>query len=81
MTAEVTVYQKGTAHTGPKYRFISTHTGRRTFATNLSMRGCPLEQIAIMMGHVTGNVPNIAMTAGYICARKNISKSVISLFQ
>lgn len=24
----------------------------------------------MMMGHVNGNTPNVAMTAGYICARK-----------
>lgn len=47
----------------------------------LSLRGCPLEQIALMMGHVSGNVPNISMTANYVCDRKKISKSVISLFK
>lgn len=76
----VTVYQRGRARTGPKWQFVATHTGRRTFATILSLKGCPLEQIAIMMGHVSGNVPNVAMTAGYICARKKINKGVLALF-
>lgn len=80
MTQTVTVYKKGQSKTGLKWEFIATHTGRRTFATILSLKGCPLEQIAIMMGHVNGNVPNITMTAGYICDRKKISKSVLALF-
>lgn len=80
MTDEVTCYKKGMSMTGEKWRFVATHTGRRTFATILSLKGCPLEQIAIMMGHVNGNVPNISMTAGYICAKKKINKSVLALF-
>lgn len=80
MTEEVTCYKKGESTTGPKWQFVATHTGRRTFATILSLKGCPLEQIAIMMGHVNGNVPNISMTAGYICAKKKINKSVLALF-
>lgn len=80
MTQEVTAYKKGQSETGPKFSFVATHTGRRTFATILSLRGCPLEQIAIMMGHVSGNVPNISMTANYICDRKKISKGVLALF-
>ena len=80
MIEEVSVYKKGKTMTGQKWKFISTHTGRRTFATILSLKGCPLEQIAIMMGHVSGNVPNINMTAGYICERKKISKSVLAMF-
>lgn len=80
MTQEVTVYKKGRSETGPKWKFVATHTGRRTFATILSLKGCPLEQIALMMGHVSGNVPNITMTAGYICAKKKITKGVLALF-
>lgn len=80
LTDEVTVYRHGKTETGPKWRFVATHTGRRTFATILSLKGCPLEQIALMMGHMTGNVPNVSMTAGYICAKKKINKSVLELF-
>lgn len=78
--SRVTVYKRGKSDSGPKWRFITSHTGRRTFATVLSLKGCPLEQIALMMGHVSGNVPNITMTANYICDRKKISKSVLALF-
>lgn len=81
ITREVSVYRRGRSETGPKYRFVSTHTGRRTFATILSLKGCPLEQISMMMGHISGNVPNISMTSGYICARGKISNDVLTLFQ
>lgn len=75
-----TVFNQGKSKTGKKHEFVTTHTGRRSFATNLFLRGCPLDQIALMMGHVNGNTPNITMTANYICAKRNISKAVINLF-
>ena len=80
ITDEVSVFSNGKTKVRKKYQFIATHTGRRTFATRLSLKGCPLEQIAIMMGHISGNVPNITMTSKYICARKKISKQVLALF-
>ena len=46
----------------------------------MSLRGCPMEQIAMMMGHNNGNTPYVAMTAGYICARKKISKGDLAMF-
>lgn len=80
ITARSRVYVAGKTETGPKWHFIASHTGRRTFATLLSLKGCPLEQIALMMGHVNGNTPNVMMTAAYICERSKISKSVLALF-
>lgn len=77
---KVSVFGQGKSKTGKKYEFVTSHTGRRSFATNLFLRGCPLDQIAIMMGHVSGNTPNISMTANYICAKRSISKAVINLF-
>ncbi len=35
----------------PKYELISTHTGRRTFATNLLSRGVPAEVVMNFTGH------------------------------
>lgn len=80
MTDQVTCYKRGVSTTGPKWDFVATHTGRRTFATILSLKGCPIEQIALMMGHVNGTLPNITMTANYICEKRKISKSVIAMF-
>lgn len=80
IVTEVAVYTHGRSQTGPKWKFIASHTGRRTFATLLSLKGCPLDQIAIMMGHMSGNIPNVSMTAAYICEKKRINKSIISFF-
>ncbi|PTB95690.1 hypothetical protein C9994_10595, partial [Marivirga lumbricoides] len=35
----------------PKYELVSTHTGRRTFATNLLMRNIPAETVMQFTGH------------------------------
>lgn len=77
----VTVYYAGKSVTKPKYKLIASHTGRRTFATLLSLKGCQIEQIAQMMGHMNGNVPNISMTAGYILAQRHITKSTYNYFK
>lgn len=80
ITDMVTVYKSGKSFSGPKWKFVTSHTGRRTFATILSLKGCQIEQIAEMMGHMSGNMPNISMTANYICARRQLNKSVLALF-
>lgn len=77
----VKVFQSGREQRGPKYRFVTTHTGRRSFATNLALKNVPLEQIALMMGHLSGNVPNIAMTQRYIVARLALSPDAFRAFQ
>lgn len=51
---------------GPKWQFVSSHTARISFATNLANAGVPLIQLAGMMGH-----SSTQMTERYI-----VSKSV-----
>lgn len=75
------VYHGGKEYEGRKYHFVSTHTGRRSFATNLAQKGVTLEQIALMMGHMNGNVPNIEMTKRYVCEKLEIDKKVLRFFQ
>lgn len=77
----VKVYHGGKEYEGRKYHFVSTHTGRRSFATNLAQKGVTLEQIALMMGHMNGNVPNIEMTKRYVCEKLEIDKKVLRFFQ
>ena len=77
----VKVYHGGKEYEGRKYHFVSTHTGRRSFATNLARKGVTLEQIALMMGHMNGNVPNIEMTKRYVCEKLEIDKKVLRFFQ
>lgn len=77
----VKVFHAGKELAGRKYHFVSTHTGRRSFATNLAAKGVTLEQIALMMGHMNGNVPNIEMTKRYVCEKLEIDRKVLKFFQ
>lgn len=74
------IYAHGKYITGPKYKFISSHTGRRSFATNLANKGISIEQIALMMGHVSGNTPNIQMTQKYIVGKCKLDSKVFRVF-
>ena len=78
--ANTKVFKAGMEETGKKYRFISSHTGRRSFATNLSKKGVPLEQIAVMMGHLSNGKPNIQMTMRYIVGKTEIDSNTLRLF-
>jgi len=72
-----TVTKAGQNRTAPKYELVSSHTARRTFATNLYLAGVSLEDIAMMMGHGK----NIETTKRYICAERTLNPSVMSYFQ
>lgn len=75
------VFSAGAEQSGKKFEFVSSHTGRRSFATNLALKGVSLEQIALMMGHMTGNTPNVAMTQHYIVGKMKLDARVIALFE
>lgn len=72
-----TVVKAGHNMTEPKWKLISSHTARRTFATNLYLAGVSLEDIAMMMGHGK----NIETTKRYICAERTLNPNVMSYFQ
>lgn len=74
------VFMGGKEQTGMKFRFVTSHTGRRSFATNLSKKGASLEQIAIMMGHISSGKPNIQMTQRYIVSKTEINSDTLRLF-
>lgn len=57
----VSLYNRGKRQTLPKWKFVSTHTARRSFATNLYLDGYTIKQISGMMGHKNTN-----QTEGYI---------------
>lgn len=57
----VTVYKAGKSLKGEKWEFISSHSARISFATNLSILGVQLIDIAKLMGH-----SSIGMTERYI---------------
>lgn len=58
---EVKVYHGGNGASGPKWMFVSSHTARVSFCTNLSALGVSLVDIARLAGHT-----NTAMTERYI---------------
>lgn len=51
MTDEVRLFVKGRMHAGPRWQFVTMHTSRRTFCSNLALRGVPVEVIAKLAGH------------------------------
>lgn len=80
INTRVKVVHRGKEQTGEKWQFVSSHTGRRSFATNLAKKGVAIEQIALMMGHSSGNFPNVTMTQGYVCGKLTLSSDVLQLF-
>lgn len=74
---EVTVTKAGRTVTASKWQLVSSHTARRSFATNLFLAGISLEDVALMMGHGK----NIETTKRYICAERKVTPSVMAYFQ
>lgn len=72
-----TIRRRGKPETGPKWQFVSSHTARRSFATNLFLAGVSLEDVAMLMGHGK----NIDTTKRYICAERKISSNVMAYFR
>lgn len=71
----VKLYQAGEIVTGEKWKFISSHTARRSFATNLYIKGIDILSISKMMGHT-----NTKQTEGYICAPITENKALDDFF-
>ena len=71
-----TITRAGKTVTDEKWKFISSHTARRTFATNLYLAGVTLEDIALMMGHGK----NIETSKRYICEERKITPAVLAYF-
>ena len=59
---EVTLYRRGERMTKPKWAMLSSHTARKSFATNMLIDGYSLEAIARMMNH-----KDTKMTLAYVC--------------
>ena len=61
ITEKVKVYKAGETLTGPKHEFVSSHTARISFCTNLAKLHVPLLDISRMAGHTS-----TSMTERYI---------------
>lgn len=76
ITEEVQLYQKGQYQVKPKYEYVASHTSRRSFATNLYLRGADVYQIMKLMGH-----SSTQQTEGYICCGlRQLSPEVMDFF-
>ena len=71
------IFKGGRYKEGKKSEFVSSHTARRAFATNLYLLGADIYTISKMMGHASPN-----QTARYICCDiRELSDSVIGYFK
>lgn len=52
----VTLFVNGRTQTGPKWQFVTLHTARRSFCSNLALRGVPIETIAKLAGHTQSQI-------------------------
>lgn len=74
---KIKLYQAGEFTEGPKWQYVSSHTARRSFATNLYLRGADLYTISLLMGH-----SSTQMTERYIvCGVKKIPDNVLEYFR
>lgn len=77
ISEKIKLYQAGEFTEGPKWQYVSSHTARRSFATNLYLRGADLYTISLLMGH-----SSTQMTERYIvCGLKKIPEKVIEYFR
>lgn len=72
-----TIRRRGSDVTAPKHELVTSHTARRSFATNLYLAGISLEDIAMMMGHGK----NIETTKRYICAERPFTRVIQAYFK
>lgn len=77
ITESMRIYRRGKESTKPKWTFVSSHTARRSFASNLYLRGCDIMSISMMMGHAS-----VDMTRGYIvCGLRSLPDNVAAYFK
>lgn len=73
----VTLFKEGVWSTKEKWEFVSSHTGRRCFATNLFIRGADPSLIAKYMGHSS---PDITIKR-YIVGFRQADETVLKFFK
>ena len=77
VSENIRIYRRGKESTAPKWTFVSSHTARRSFASNLYLRGCDIMSISMMMGHAS-----VDMTRGYIvCGLRSLPDNVTAYFK
>lgn len=77
LTEQVATYRGGKERITPKWQVCTPHTARRSFATNLYLRGADLYSISKMMGHSSPD-----MTTRYICCGlRHLPDNVMDFFK
>ena len=77
ITERVKVFKAGEHKKGEKWQYVSSHSGRISFASNLANLGVPLIDISRMLGH-----QNIQTTMRYIVNTKpEIDPKALRFFQ
>ena len=76
ITQQESIWRAGKRCTAPKYELISSHSARRSFATNLYEAGIEIGKISYMMGHT-----DTAMTERYICSNMEINDDIRDFFK
>ena len=71
----IKVFKAGKAIIAPKYELLSSHSARRSFCTNLFMRGVDILTISRLAGH-----SSTQMTQRYIVAQKGLSENAMAFF-
>lgn len=76
ITERIKLFQAGKEEVGEKWEFVSSHTARRSFATNLYLLGLDIFTISKMMGH-----SSVDITSRYIvCQMKELPEKVMKYF-
>lgn len=77
LTERVAIYKGGKNDKGEKWQFISSHSARVSFCTNLANLGVPMNQISIMCGHTSQT-----MTERYVVrTQTELSSKALKYFQ
>lgn len=66
MTEEISLFVGGKLKKGPKYEFITAHSSRRSFVTNMALRNVAVPVIGMLAGQ-----KNVSTTMRYICVGYN----------
>lgn len=76
ITQKVKLFRHGIDCEGEKWEYISSHSARRSCASNLYVLGCDLLTISKILGHTS-----IETTKNYICAPMNLNERVMNYFK
>lgn len=77
LTERVKIFKAGEHKKGQKWEYVSSHSARISFATNLAILGLPLIDIAKLMGH-----QNVQTTIRYIVNTKaNVNEKAMRYFR